>query len=541
MKLLSTFSILMFVMVSIAQTTYFWRNDQNPGNNASWQSNSPVYFWNTTSNSAQIPPGNEILAFDGNAGTTMTNNLNATSRYRFEFFATNAASRTINGSTANTFFDFGGAIPAIYNNSGVQHTINFPILIGNTSTNTNPAYGFEINSFNGNFVVGSSISAGNSTGQKVLVLMSNDNGNGGSSSIVVSGAITNGSGSVALLKRDNNMATLTNTGNTYTGPTTINAGTLRLNPSGNTSMSTEFRLNGGALSTQNIATDVNITTSGNLVLQSTSTIELSSERHSINFSNSSAASWNSGASLTISGWQGTEGVSGTAAQIFIGNNDSSLSAAQIAQISFSGFANGAMLLSTGELVPAPADLPVEFQGMSALCNPSGSVSISWSTASECNSSHFDVERSMDGSFWYHIGSLEAAGNCGLGRNYAFKDDNPNRIGTNYYRLIQYDFDGRFEIFGPIASICNNSEKSFTIHPNPTADNAHISFFWEDNSREMTLLLRDATGRIIWSQDYVSQLGSNMIFIPLSEVAAGFYHLSIVSKNDSIEQIRILKQ
>ncbi len=224
MRTLSTISTFVFLTVSLAQTTYFWRNDQNPPNNASWQNTSPIYFWNTSGGFAQIPPGGEILAFDGNVGTTMTNNLSAINRYRLEFFATNAASRTINGSTANTFFDFSNSIPAIYNNSGVAHTINFPILIGNTSTGTNPAYGFEINAFNGDFNVGSSISAGNATGQKVLVLMSNDSGNGGSGSIVVSGAITNGSGSLALLKRDNNTVTLTNTGNTYTGPTTINAG-----------------------------------------------------------------------------------------------------------------------------------------------------------------------------------------------------------------------------------------------------------------------------------------------------------------------------
>ena len=61
-----------------AQTTYSWRNDQTPANNASWLSTSPYYFWNGTTGA--VPPGGEILYFDGAAGTTMTNNLSATNR-----------------------------------------------------------------------------------------------------------------------------------------------------------------------------------------------------------------------------------------------------------------------------------------------------------------------------------------------------------------------------------------------------------------------------------------------------------------------------
>lgn len=161
----------------------------------------------------------------------MSNNLSSTNRYRIQFYSSNSASsRILNGSSTNVFYDFSGSIPAIYNEAGLTNTINFPIQIGNTNSATSPGYGLEINAYSGNIDLGSSISAENNTGTKVLVLMSNKSGSG-TGNINISGIISNGSGTISLLKKDNNTATLT-AQNSYTGSTTVEAGTLILNRSG---------------------------------------------------------------------------------------------------------------------------------------------------------------------------------------------------------------------------------------------------------------------------------------------------------------------
>lgn len=96
---------------------------------------------------------------------------------------------------------------------------------------------------------------------------------------------------------------------------------------------------------------------GTLSLIDNSLISLGATPHALVFANSSASSpgpadfWMAGKTLTIKGWTGTPGASGTNGQLFVGLDATGLTATQLAQITFEGY-TGAMILSTGELVPA---------------------------------------------------------------------------------------------------------------------------------------------------------------------------------------------
>ena len=74
--------------------------------------------------------------------------------------------------------------------------------------------------------------------------------------------------------------------------------------------------------------------------------------------------------------------------------------------------------------------------------------IEWQTESENNSSHFLLEKSLDGETWEEIANIAAAGNSTQDITYSWIDQDLNDI--SYYRLIQYDIDGLYDIFGPIA-------------------------------------------------------------------------------------------
>jgi hypothetical protein len=75
--------------------------------------------------------------------------------------------------------------------------------------------------------------------------------------------------------------------------------------------------------------------------------------------------------------------------------------------------------------------------------------LEWATATEHNSSHFVVEKSMDGWEWQSIGQLDAAINSTQELQYNLTDDYIMPV-LNYYRLRQFDTDGANKEYGPIA-------------------------------------------------------------------------------------------
>jgi hypothetical protein len=107
-------------------------------------------------------------------------------------------------------------------------------------------------------------------------------------------------------------------------------------------------------------------------------------------------------------------------------------------------------------------LPVELSQFDALPYPQWNV-VKWTTASENNSSHFDLESSTDGENWRKITTKYAAGNSTEEIKYSYIDYNLNPV--TYYRLQQFDIDGKFETYGPILVTKTITEKKIVKYIN----------------------------------------------------------------------------
>jgi hypothetical protein len=90
-------------------------------------------------------------------------------------------------------------------------------------------------------------------------------------------------------------------------------------------------------------------------------------------------------------------------------------------------------------------LPVSLVSLSAERTPEG-AEIRWVTAAEINNAFFLIQRSSNMIDWEDAGMEEGMGTSSVGRSYIFVDATPQ----TYYRLMQVDFDGTSEIFGPVA-------------------------------------------------------------------------------------------
>lgn len=114
-----------------------------------------------------------------------------------------------------------------------------------------------------------------------------------------------------------------------------------------------------------------------------------------------------------------------------GNNDGTLTGYFITDNTTGSSPNGFRLLSI---------LPVNFT--SFYINKSGeNIQLYWSTANEINNSHFDVERSYNGTDWQKIAEVFGSRNSNNSNNYSYHDKTiPSSV--IYYRLRQVDIDGR---------------------------------------------------------------------------------------------------
>jgi hypothetical protein len=187
-------------------------------------------------------------------------------------------------------------------------------------------------------------------------------------------------------------------------------------------------------------------------------------------------------------------------------------------------------------------LPVELEYFVGDCNKEKIVKLDWRTASELNAYHFLVERSFDGNDWTKIGWVQAQGTTSNATSYSFEDERMPKDQIGYYRLVQVDYDGAFEIFGPIAIVCDQSDKSdkLEIYPNPSADLTNVVFTWPISAAKVTIQLIDMTGKTVWVETLSMNEGINSIPVQLEDFKKGVYQIVILLPNQEIIRGKIVK-
>lgn len=138
-------------------------------------------------------------------------------------------------------------------------------------------------------------------------------------------------------------------------------------------------------------------------------------------------------------------------------------------------------------------LPVTLTEFDAVADKS-IVKLRWSTASENDASHFEVERSADGHTFLPVGSLAAYGNTGQINDYTFIDQEAP-VGNIYYRLRMVDLSGTFA-FGPVVQVRVTTEGKLLVYPNPAVDQVFIG---GEVTETTTVRILDGTGRILRSR------------------------------------------
>ena len=112
-----------------------------------------------------------------------------------------------------------------------------------------------------------------------------------------------------------------------------------------------------------------------------------------------------------------------------------------------------------EIGPVGSPLPISLVSFTGFENKDF-IELEWVVASQINNDYFTIDHSLDGFNWETITIIDGSGNTSNILIYNYTHKNPN-FGINYYRLKQTDYDGKFEIFNPIA-VYIKKEKSYIV-------------------------------------------------------------------------------
>jgi hypothetical protein len=175
-------------------------------------------------------------------------------------------------------------------------------------------------------------------------------------------------------------------------------------------------------------------------------------------------------------------------------------------------------------------LPIEWLFFKGQKNENNTL-LSWATATEKNNDFFAVERSKNGIDFQQIGKVNSKGNSQQPQYYQFIDDFPHE-GTNYYRLKQQDFDGKYNFSKTIAIHTNQDSPRLSIYPNPSTDVFSIQIHHSSETltdiKNYDLQVINAFGQVVHQQTYTYNDGNTLI--DLTNHQRGYYLLKISFQN-----------
>lgn len=176
-------------------------------------------------------------------------------------------------------------------------------------------------------------------------------------------------------------------------------------------------------------------------------------------------------------------------------------------------------------------LPVELISFETKCNKD-QVEITWATASETNSSHFIIEKSLDAKNFVAVANVKAAGNSNQAINYSYTDKEGGS--SAYYRIKQFDFDGKYAIYDAKHTMCESLD-NVELYPNPAKTAVTIDHF---KGEYLVLNFINLVGQTVFSTEIKRE---NLKDIDISSLENGYYIVKLMDENGNIKVFHLIKQ
>lgn len=188
----------------------------------------------------------------------------------------------------------------------------------------------------------------------------------------------------------------------------------------------------------------------------------------------------------------------------------------------------------GNFVNSPAALPIELKDFYAR-KMAQAINLHWSTLTEKNFNHFEVERKVAGEADFKmITTVKGVGESTQLQEYQYTDVKAP-YGSVYYRLKQVDNDGTFE-YSPIVVVTRQAQGSWAAYPNPVNYSGKFQIRAPEGNEILQIALISPRGKVLWQKQEVTD---QQVFSIPEEAKAGLYFVQIYTSQGQ-KTLKIIK-
>lgn len=186
-------------------------------------------------------------------------------------------------------------------------------------------------------------------------------------------------------------------------------------------------------------------------------------------------------------------------------------------------------------------LPAELISFTAKKHNNKDVLSEWTTASEMNVSHFELEVAKSNAAYQQnqfvkIADINSQGNSTTEQYYSFTDAEPGKTGTRYYRLKTVDNDGRFS-YSAVRPVVFSNDVQWQVYPNPSSGAFYLTYQAADGET-VSIKVYDVSGRVVKEQHTIATGFIQKASINLS--SSGLYLMEVTAGKTS-RSFKITKQ
>ncbi len=184
-------------------------------------------------------------------------------------------------------------------------------------------------------------------------------------------------------------------------------------------------------------------------------------------------------------------------------------------------------------------LPVNLETYQAVRKGSTTL-LTWKTQSEQNNQKFVIERGSSATNFAFFKEVAGAGDSSTPLNYTLTDYAP-LAGTNYYRLTQYDNDGKYKVLGVEAVTFELNTEKAIIYPNPARNFVEVKSPTSSGGI-VSLNLISLAGKTISTNNYAQAASHESVKLDLTGIPTGTYILWINrgKSNDEKQTLLVVK-